>query len=259
MDCARFSRVVLMGFAVANPDQSMGFTLVPDDECRPHPDHDGRIPPFDGSLRVPLGHRMRAGKDLGEQRVPPAEFRQDPSGEIHLPVPRPWRLTEAMFSFGSGDPKATGLLRLGVPRRLNRHRAVVHAVVALKRPLREEEVNDLHAIGLDEVLLLSPGQDGKPFGWPFAYPGLVGGFDAFGSPGSTSRTAEFRRWVSLLQPQDAPALKRLGLDLPELRRRAGEGLVHGFTVISSPGVLEHMAKNPKARSVSLVDVVPEIR
>ncbi|MEU4410651.1 hypothetical protein AB0F88_39620 [Streptosporangium sp. NPDC023963] len=257
MDCARFSRVVLMGFAVANPDYSMRFNLVPDDECRPHPDHDDKIPPFDGSLEVFLGPRM-SGMWTGEVPALSAEFRQHPSGEIRFPRPRPWRLTETITSPGSQDPKAENRLTLNTLKEMDWRRHRVHAVVTLKHPLDEAEVDDMHIIGLGETLLLSPGLDDKSFGWPYVYPGTIGGFNAFAGPKSTSRVEEFRRWVSLLKSEDEPALEQLGLDLSELRDRAEEGLIYGFTVINTPERVKRMVGNPKVRSVSVIDIAPEI-
>ncbi|MFC4062467.1 hypothetical protein ACFOWE_29555 [Planomonospora corallina] len=258
MDCARFSRVVLVGFAVAHPDYSVESGNSFPHECLPDPELDDEIPSFDGSLEVSIGPRM-AGTLPREQPSLSIEFRQDPSGEIRFPEPDPWYLTEIMTSPESRDAKSENLLTLDTLKGMDWRRHRVHAFVALKNPLNEEEVNEIHAIGLNEMLLLSPGGGEKPFGWPYSFPGVIGGFDVSGGQASTSRVNEFRRWVSLLKAEDGPALKGLGLDLMELQDRAEEGLVHGFTVINTPEAVKRMAKNPKVRSVSVIDVIPENR
>ncbi|GAA3143590.1 hypothetical protein GCM10010466_38190 [Planomonospora alba] len=245
-----------MGFAVANPDYSMKFNIVPDDKCRPHPDHNDKIPPFDGSLKISLGPRM-PGVWSGKPPALSTEFRQDPSsGEIHFPTPEPWRLTETINPLQSQDPKAENRQTLNVLKEMHWSRHLVHAVVALKLPLSEEEVDDIYINGRDEALLLSPGLENKSFGWPYIFPGVIGGFDAYGGEERTSKTEQFRRWVSLLESKDEPTLRQLDLDLSELRDRADEGLIYGFTIINTPEVVKHMIKNPKVHSVSVIGVIP---
>ncbi|MFI6505142.1 hypothetical protein [Nonomuraea typhae] len=247
MDCLRFSRVVLMGFTVANPDYSPEFTLVGPDAC-------GRDA-FDGSLWLGLGPRM-ASTWPHEAPMVMTEFRQDASGYLNLPQAAPWYMTELLTRIGNPDVKPDNRRTADLLKGTNWSNHLVHAVVELKKPLPEEQAAKLYTIQSGEVLLLSPGNGEKPIGWPFAFPGMIGAFNVFTSPRSTSRISEFRRWVSLLREEDSHALKVIGLSLQTLRSTAAEGMVHGFTIINAPDVIQRLAKNPLVRAVEVVEIVP---
>lgn len=256
MDCDRFSRVVLMGFAVANPDYTMKSSISSADECSPWPSLEDEIPPFDGSLQVEIGPRMTA---TGPSELPAmqVEFRQDPSGQIYAPRPTPWHLTEVLATFGDEDAQPGSRQTVDLVKDLDALKYSVHAIVELKRPLSEKEANEIYrSSGLDEIAFLSSGARGRPIGWPFTYPGVYGTYNAAGNPPGTSQVQEFQRWVSLLRPEDATILDGLGLDLADLQSSAAAGLVYGFTVINTPEIAAYLAKHPKVRSVRVLEIVP---
>lgn len=255
MDCERFSRVVLMGFSVAHPDYRMKYTSGPADECRPGPPPDREPPSFNGSLTVEVGPRVAGTGDAGFPGLR-AEFRQEPSGDIRVPRAESWYLTELLNLFGSEDAGAANRQTLDVLKGLRPQKHLVHALVELREPLSEEEASKIYPIGIGEAVLLSPGRGKKPVGWSFPFPGVIGGFDIDGEGTSKSRVGEFQRWVSLLRPEDEPMLDEIGLDLSELRSHAGEGRVHGFTMMNSPGVIKSLVRNPKVHSVRVIDIVP---
>ncbi|MFI6817892.1 hypothetical protein ACIBG7_36250 [Nonomuraea sp. NPDC050328] len=233
----------------------MKFSSLPDEECRPAAFSDNKIPPFDGSLKVGIGPRM-AGNWPHEAPALRTEFRQDTSGEIQVPRTEPWHLTDVLASFGDESAESGNRQTLSLLKDASWRHHSVHAAVELKKPLNEEEAGKIHDISLGEVALLSPGRGNKPIGWPFAFPGTIGDFHVSGGRPSTSRLEEFRQWVSLLQPEDEFALQAIGLDLTELRRSANDGLIHGFTIINTPEAIARMAKNPKVRSVRVIEIVP---
>ncbi|WP_329083024.1 MULTISPECIES: hypothetical protein [unclassified Streptosporangium] len=257
MDCARFSRVILMGFSVANPDYRMEYKLTPADECRLDSPPDDKPPSFSGSLMVKVGPRVVSGWPYDFPGMD-TEFRQEPSGEIRIPHPGSWYLTELLNSFGGGDAGTENRQTVDLIKGLRPLKHIVHALVELREPLSEEEARKLHDIGIGEVVILSPGQGNKPVGWSFPYPGVIGGFDIYAGKKSVSRVREFQRWVSLLRPEDEPVLDELGLDLAELRDYAGKGRVYGFTIMNYPGVIKSLTKNPKVHSVRIIDVAPEV-
>ncbi|WP_188195989.1 hypothetical protein [Nonomuraea sp. SYSU D8015] len=244
-----------MGFAVANPDYSTQFTLTPAEECRRSRPLEDEVTSFDGSLRIGVGPRIASTWPHDAPMVL-TEFRQDVSGWLHVPKPVPWYLTELLATVGDANVKSGSHRTARLLKGMSSLRHSVHAVVELKEPLPEEQAGEIYGVQKNEVLLLSPGRGEKPIGWPYVFPGVIGAFDAYEDVEGPSRVAEFRRWVSLLREEDEPALEEVGLDLAELRLAAGEGLVHGFTVINTPDVVRHLAKDPQVRSVQVVEIVP---
>ncbi|WP_406315941.1 hypothetical protein OHA77_02895 [Streptosporangium sp. NBC_01639] len=247
MDCARFSRVFLMGLSVANPDYYVNYHLEPAAEC----DESS----FAGSMRIGISPRLPESGLTGSPMLY-ATIRQDSPEVIDVPRLEPWKLTEALIAFGDETAEARNREVIELLRGLNAFKFHVQAVIELENPLNEEEVRGLHDIGIGEVALFSPGDGRKPIGWPFPYPCTVGVFDLCGDKESKSRVGEFRRWVSMLRPEDAPALEEFGLDLSNLQRRAQDGLIYGFTINNTAEAVTALAKNPKVRSVRVIEITP---
>ncbi|WP_329093338.1 MULTISPECIES: hypothetical protein [unclassified Streptosporangium] len=66
---------------------------------------------------------------------------------------------------------------------------------------------------------------------------------------------QFQRWVSLLDENDAPALRQLNLDLHEVRTRVQEGAVHRCLETGRPVELAKLSKDRSIRQMQIVDVV----
>ncbi|MFD0885309.1 hypothetical protein ACFQ08_12205 [Streptosporangium algeriense] len=68
---------------------------------------------------------------------------------------------------------------------------------------------------------------------------------------------DFRRWVSMLRPEDTPALEGLGLGFSDLKERAQDGLIYGFTINGTAEFMAGLVKNPRVRSVSVIEITPD--
>ncbi|GAA3668686.1 hypothetical protein GCM10022224_036050 [Nonomuraea antimicrobica] len=66
-------------------------------------------------------------------------------------------------------------------------------------------------------------------------------------------TAQFRKWVSLLQESDAQVLNQFNLKLKSLQAYARDGLIYGFTARNLPDPIRAIARDPRIRAVYVVD------
>ncbi len=248
LGCERLRLVALNAFAVTNPDYVLDSGASDDtDDCKP---------PGEDLVLIEVGPRMAMGD-------PPNwfdEIRQDSSLEVSAPAIRPWRMTEILGVMGEDDPSYD---RYGDTRSFLRTAgrdselrfSAVQVVVYLDRPLPESSVTKIWPN--PQVVLLSGARAGKPLAWESSIWCRFRGFDTCDSRRSPEPlVAEFRKWVSLLKPEDSPVLAEFGLSLAELQSSARQGLIHGFIAKNLPGILEKLVADPQVRAAYIVDIRP---
>ncbi|WP_440097939.1 hypothetical protein [Streptosporangium sp. H16] len=130
----------------------------------------------------------------------------------------------------------------------------VTALVWLTRPLSEDAARKSWGNGFDTVFLGPPDAEPSPVSWSPSACGWRGIGDCDAEM-MRSPVRQFQRRVSLLEENDAPALRRLNLDLHEIRTRVQEGLVHGYLATGRPEELTKLSKNRSIRQMQIVDVV----
>lgn len=174
-----------------------------------------------------------------------------PSGELDFPWLLETGATNALDALGEGaqsDVESAAATLSGIEGPV-----VVTALVWLARPLSEDVARRSWSNGFDTVFLSPLDAETSPVSWSpsaCAWRG-IGDCDA---EMMRSPVRQFQRWVSLLEENDAPALKQLKLDLQEVRTRAQEGLVHGYFATGRPEELAKLSKDRGIRQMQIVDV-----
>ncbi|GAA3532801.1 hypothetical protein GCM10022419_009930 [Nonomuraea rosea] len=239
------ARVVLANaYAVGNPDYSINFKYLDDDDIQ--------ITPFGGSIEVHVEPRPPDPLFERPERLHSQNLHLSPDGSINVPQLPRWSMTEALSIF-SDEGEATRPSKENVDELLGRLGRGVSAVavVKLKAPLEEEDIYRMQSGSEDiDMVLLSPGDHSrKPISWSKDFCAQRGFEACSGSP-----VQVFQRWVSLLDTSDITALAAFGLDLGELQKCAAAGLVYGFITSGDPVPMRRLLSNASIESLQVVDV-----
>ncbi|WP_113704346.1 hypothetical protein [Nonomuraea lactucae] len=237
--CERFRLVALNAFMATSGDYDVNTAMT-----------SGAMDCSSPSITVEISPRV-AGPN------PPRwgdKIKMLPSGEIQNPDLRSWRYSEILRAVGAGG-QGDATDEIGDSSKLL-HRAPgklsALALVVLAQPLPEKQVLALWAS--PQSMILSPAIDGKSLVWEETTFCTFRGFDACsGRDKAQPITSEFRKWVSQLTSQDTPMLAKYGLTLSRLRVVADKGLIYGFTLQNLPGPLKGLAKDPRVKSVYIID------
>ncbi|MEV4017430.1 hypothetical protein AB0J35_43765 [Nonomuraea angiospora] len=178
-------------------------------------------------------------------------------GFVESPYLRSWRVTDALQALRDKPNHAkikaqtTALAKkLGGIEEL---RATI--VVGFANPLTEEDVERISSRVPDVALLSPPRSDSRlPISWDYSGYCNARGFDDCNPDIRTSLTSGFRKWVSLLDSDDANALQSFDLNLSELRNSARQGLWYGAVYNAHIELVAELAADPRV-SVILVGQV----
>ncbi|MGW0803281.1 hypothetical protein [Nonomuraea sp. NPDC002799] len=207
-------------------------------------------------VRVPLEPRWpRRSSDeiFGRQDV---EMQYSSDGSVSVPRLREWKLTESIHALLSkpDHPRLTKEAADLLGKLPHIEDLRVTLVVGFKNPMREEDVHKVWP-SIPDVALLSPPRDEHlPISWDYSGFCDARGFDDCNPDIRTSLTSSFRQWVELLQPQDEEALDSFGLDLPELKKRAADGLWYGMILNTTPERAGAVVKDSRISVISVGQV-----
>ncbi len=247
LGCERLRLVALNAFTVTNPDYAVDSGASDDEQdCGPAP----------GIVKVQVRARMAMDDPPGWSY----DIHQESSSALSVPLVKPWRMTGILAEIDQQDPvydeygdAVSYLHKAGGDSVLKS--SAVQVVVFLKKPVPESSATRIWRN--PEVVFLSGARGGKPLAWEPSIWCRFRGFDTCASKGSAEPlTTEFREWVSLLKPEDAPALTGFGLSLNELRDHAAKGLIHGFVARNLPGTLEKLVTDPQILAAYITDIRP---
>jgi len=173
-----------------------------------------------------------------------------PATRSNVTVPRlmDWGLTEAIRALDNElDHRETTKKAINLLNKLARiEDSRVALVVGFKKPLREEEVRKIWQPIPDVAIFSPPRKDGfLPISWDYSGYCNARGFDDCKPDIRSSLTSSFRRWVELLKAEDKEALESFGLNLPELKRRAADGLWYGMVLNAWTSHVEAIARDPR--------------
>ncbi|SDJ06202.1 hypothetical protein [Nonomuraea jiangxiensis] len=186
------------------------------------------------------------------------ELRLTPDGHVSMPVLRHWRLTDAIqVPFSSAETQAQtteeAVARLEELARVEDLKVTV--VVGFKKPLQESEVRQVWKM-IPDVGLFSPpvNSGGLPISWDYSGYCNARGLDDCNPDIRDSLTSVFRSWTDELTTEDGAALASFGLNLPELRTRAAQGLWYGMIGTTWPDHVTTIVKDPRVSVVEIAQV-----
>ncbi|MFC4007793.1 hypothetical protein ACFOY2_11205 [Nonomuraea purpurea] len=234
LSCARLRMVALNSFAITHGDYELNSgTAIAGAACE------------DGALPIELGPRSA----MTEAPRWSGEIRWGNVGEVLAPETLPWRLTSILSAASGATSVSDGLDNQEALLEAIPADTPVQVFVLLAEPLREKEVRALWPH--PRSVLVAPDQ---PLIWDA--PILCGyrGFDTCQFAANPEPlTAQFRKWVSLLQENDEQLLGQFHLKLENLRMYARGGLIYGFTTRNLPGPIRGIARDSRIRKVYVVD------
>lgn len=242
----RFVLVLKNAFAVANPDYEIDFDFMAN----------GPVPVDDGR-RIPLAIEAQ-GDSLKSVEM---QWRDDlflsSGGKLKLPRMPERRMSRVLQKFGhpEGDTsKETALLLASLAPDTE-----VRAVIELKFPILESQMQGMWFSNLDAILLSSSQTSSKPISWDGgAIICKSRGFDICrGGQYPVALTEQFQQWVRLLKTEDEDLLHQLGLSLTELREVAGDGRIYGFIVTGAPNSVHALSNDPRVGTVKVTTLAPE--
>lgn len=173
----------------------------------------------------------------------PFKLRLGLAGEVRdVSRMRPTGLTAAIAEFGSGVQRSSGaeVLRNIDPG------TMVTALIEFKEPKTEKSLG-LEDGPAEDIFLSRKRAGARPLYWP--------GHEGCSSKGLAepcidySSVSQFRSWVSQLTSADEPVLNEFGLNIADLRRAAGDGLIYGIIVDVSPYGLRQRLKKGNVQAV----------
>ncbi|MFG1943432.1 hypothetical protein [Nonomuraea sp. NPDC048826] len=243
----RVHLVLVNAFAVSHPGHYVDHWQTPNVEPEIEPDS-GRIPLI-VSPRSPYvrGTVQSHSKDLS--------MILGGAGEILIPQLKGSKTSHAIsaMSHGGEDVDVTSTALSDISESM-----LATAVVRLKSPISEEDISADLLAWVDTILFDMQAENGSALiSWSRATCDSRG-FSDCEQPASSSLTQQFKKWVSLLQEDDAAGLQAFGLNLDELRAHARAGLLEGFVITAHPSILQKIVKDENVQEVRLTDVLLDV-
>ncbi|NRQ32504.1 hypothetical protein HII36_11735 [Nonomuraea sp. NN258] len=234
MSCERLKIVALNSFAITHGDYELNSGAnSSNNACT------------DGTLPIELGPRSA----MAEAPRWSGEIRRGESGEVLMPQTLPWRLTSILSVASGAAPLGNGLDDQEILLKAIPPSMPVQVFILLAKPLKESEVRALWP--RPRSVMVAPDQ---PLIWESPIFCDYRGFNACQfSAHPEPLTAQFKKWVSLLQENDAQVLDQFNLKLKTLQTYAREGLIYGFTARDLPHPIRAIARDPRIRAVYVVD------
>ncbi|WP_147269047.1 hypothetical protein [Sphaerisporangium album] len=247
LGCERLRLVALNAFAATNPDYILDSGVGDDAQ-----DCDSN---YRDVLSVHIGPRMA----MADPPYWSDEISERSRSAVQVPSVQPWRMTNILAAMDEDEPtRLFGDTRAFIEKARGdsvlRHSAV-QVVIYLDKAVSESAMRKIWPD--PGVIFLSGPLAGKPLSWEPTSFCRYRGFDTCHLSGNAEPlVTEFRRWVSLLEPKDSPVLEQFGLNIADLRSRASEGLVYGFTAKNIPDSISKLVADPRVRAAFVVDVRP---